>query len=330
MNELEQEELKKALMNANQNITLKEEIKVKSKDTLEAEQSIEEWKNEKHATTNIKSFAVPKALIKTLLNTSEFEGIVFYGEGGIGKTFLTINEAKQQLKSDEWNYSNGYITPLSLYEFLFNNRNKKLLILDDCEGLFDNNLSVSILKGGLWETDNKRIVQYNSKSNKVQNLPSQFILNAKIIIMCNEIPKQNQLNVKALISRTLSYEIKFTYKQKISICEQFLKSRTDLTIVEQNKVLDIITNNTSEATKDFNFRTLKKCVAFVKENDKNADELFKRIVVNDEVISAYLNAVSESKVVDEQIVLFKKYVDKGRATFFRIKKKVSKYHEKDV
>ena len=76
------------------------------------------------------------------MKNTEYDSLIFYGEGGLGKTFLTINEVKKLLKPSEWDYFNGYSTPLSIYEILYDNRNKKLIILDDIEGLF-NELGVS-------------------------------------------------------------------------------------------------------------------------------------------------------------------------------------------
>ena len=319
------DQLKKDLTIASQTIAGTKGIIAESERAMKQREVIEEWKSTTSKDKKFKAFDIPRQLIKCLLSTQEHNGIILFGEGGIGKTILTLKEVKESLEPNEWQYSNGYTTPLALYEFLYLNAESKLLILDDVEGLFDNHISMSILKGALWDSDGKRIVQYKSKSKQVENLPEQFVMRAKIIILCNRIPNEKDISVKAMISRTIPYELSFSYAQKLSLCKQFVNANETLNEKEREQVIRILEENTNEATKDFNFRTMKKLIAFVKYNEGGAEELFNATTETDDDLAVYLEAIKNNPhSVTEQIIYFMANTGKKRRTFFRIKGRIKK------
>ena len=322
MNPNELQDLKKQLTEASKVIKIDHEIKQRS--TLEQEKTLSEWKKSKPINyTSIAEFDIPKRLINVTIKTKEYHALILYGEGGLGKTVLTVNEVKQILKPDDWVYYNGYTTPLSFYEILYNAKNKKLLILDDIEGIFDSPIATTILKGALWDSDGKRLVQYNSKSEKAQDLPSTFEFKAKIIILCNKIPNTEDEGVSAMISRTVPYEFKLSYEQKIEILEKLISNRGDLSAKRKQDCIRLIREETSEATKQFNFRLLKKVIAFVKEDKANARELFRATTEKDEDKEIIINLRKLGISVEEQAVEFVNETGKSRRTFFRLKKELS-------
>ena len=234
-------------------LSVKGEIaKLKTPEVKEAEREFENWKETKTKYNQVNEFKIPQELLNVLVKTNQHSGLIFSGEGGIGKTILTLSFIKKILKPKEWCYSNGYVTPLALYEFLYLNRNNKVIILDDVEGIFNNRLALSILKGALWESDSERICQYSSKSDKA-TFPQKFIMKAKVIILCNSIPRDNDISTRALISRTISYKIDFSFKQKMKMCRDFIEKDKD--VKNKKKVIKLLENNITLATKDFNFRT---------------------------------------------------------------------------
>lgn len=288
----------------------------------DAQNEIDTWKSNKHKIELIPEFNIPHELINVLISTTKYHGLIFYGEGGVGKTMLTLTSIKNALKPKEWEYSNGYTTPLSLYEFLYKNRNKKVIILDDVEGLFNHNVSLSILKGALWDSDGKRIVQYSSKSEKA-NMPSAFVMNAKILILCNNIPKENDIGTRAMMSRTISYNVSFSFEQKMDICSTFVDKDEQLKESQKEQILLLLHNNVNEATKDFNFRTLRKLITFVCYDTDKAEELFRATTPIDELKAAYLKSVKASLVIKEQIKSFTELTGKSRRTYFTVKKQMS-------
>jgi hypothetical protein len=311
-------------------LTITGEIaELKTPEQREAEKEFEDWKQEKREYNIIQEFNTANELLKCLLSTKQYEGLIFTGEGGIGKTILTISSIKKILQPNEWEYSNGYTTPLSLYEFLYNNRNKKVIILDDVEGVFNNKLSLAILKGALWDSDGKRICQYSSKSDKAI-MPEKFVMNAKIIILCNHIPKENDVSTRAMISRTIFYKMSFSFEQKFRICKEFIHE--DKTILDKDKikVLEILNTEVNEATRDFNFRTLRKLIAFVQYDENKAKDLFRATTETDELKQVYLEVIKKSDVVKTQILLFIEMTGRSRRTFFRTKKEISVKVSKNI
>jgi len=322
---MEKEKLKQFLEDTarESGLTIKGEIaELKTPEQKEAEKELEEWKNNKQKYNIIEEFKTPNELLKCLLSTKQYEGLIFTGEGGIGKTILTLSSIKKILNSDDWEYSNGYTTPLSLYEFLYNNRDKKAVILDDVEGIFNNKLSLAILKGALWDSDGKRICQYSSKSDKAK-MPEKFIMKANIIILCNHIPKENDASTRAMISRTIFYKMGFSFEQKMRICKNFIKEDKTLTTNDKKQILEILCNEITEATRDFNFRTLRKLIAFVQYDEKQAKDLFHATTEVDELKRVYLAVSKKYDVVKNQIYVFMEKTGMSRRTFFRIKKEIS-------
>lgn len=327
-NEITTKDLKEILETASQDsgIKVKGEIaKIQTPEQKQAEKDFENWKAEKSEFKIISEFDTAHEIVNCLLSTEQHHGLILIGEGGIGKSVLTLTSIKSILKPNEWEYANGYSTPLSLYQFLFANRDKKVIILDDVEGIFNNKIALSILKSALWENEGKRICHYSSTSDKLI-IPTRFIMNSKIILLCNDIPKENNLSTRAMISRTMLYKVNFSFGQKIKICETFIDGDTQLTQDEKDRIKIILLTHVSESTKDFNFRTLRKLIAFVQYDISKAEKLFVETTEIDEDREAYLKVIKLATEVKTQIILFMESIGKSRATFFRIKKgfKVSK------
>lgn len=287
----------------------------------ESEKNFEDWKAQKTQYKIIPEFETAHEIVNCLLGTTQHHGLILIGEGGIGKSVLTLSSIKETLEPKDWEYANGYSTPLSLYNFLYENREKRVIILDDVEGIFNNKIALSILKSALWENEGKRICHYASTSDKL-TIPKRFVMNSKVILLCNEIPKDNQPSTRAMISRTMLYKVNFSFGQKIKICETFIDKDTTLTQEQKDEIKVILLTNVTEATKDFNFRTLRKLIAFVQYNPQKAEKLFIETTEMDEDKSAYLHVIKLTPEVKAQIILFMEQTGKSRATFFRIKRNV--------
>ena len=92
---MEKEKLKQLLENGAREVNVKgETAELKSPEQREAEQEFQSWKKDKKKYTIIQQFKIPNELLKCLLATKRYEGLIFTGEGGIGKTILTISSIK--------------------------------------------------------------------------------------------------------------------------------------------------------------------------------------------------------------------------------------------
>ena len=138
---------------------------------------------------------------------------IVVGESGIGKSHSIINGLEESGKRSERDYvvKNTYCTPLAFYELLYRNRNKTI-VCDDISSIFRNETSKKILLSSLWSPTGKRIVQYDSKSDKL-TVPNRFEFTGKIIAIANSLPDE----LEAIKSRGLFYKMSFTADQKIEI-----------------------------------------------------------------------------------------------------------------
>jgi aspartate carbamoyltransferase catalytic subunit len=89
------------------------------------------------------------------------------------------------------------------------------------------------------------------------------------------------------------------------------------------KVLEILNTEVNEATRDFNFRTLRKLIAFVQYDENKAKDLFRATTEIDELKQVYLEVIKKSDIVKTQILLFIEMTGRSRRTFFRTKKELS-------
>lgn len=256
-----------------------------------------------------------KMVCKRRLNST-----LLISEGGLGKSYHTLNTVKKHLKQKQWKYYSGHISPLRLYTILYKNQTK-IIILDDIEQLLQSEVSVGILKSALWEVNGKRTVCYETTSNKADDLPERFNFKGGMVILCNKIPNQNDPVIKALKSRTAYLNIQLTYKQKINIIANILKHRTDLKPSEKNKILQNIKQHSTPATK-LNIRTLEKYISYYKYDKEIADELLEATTEEDEEQLLILKMMKKGYKTKKQVKKWKKKTGKSRASYFRTKKKL--------
>jgi len=247
------------------------------------------------------------------------------GEGGLGKTYLTLQTLHELgLKPmQDYIYFNTYTTPLALYKFLYEHKDK-LIIFDDTEGIINDRKAVTILKAILWDVNGKRIVNYNTTSDKANDVPSVFEFEGKLIILCNKIPNEKDISMKALLSRTLFYRVNFTYNQKLEIIKKILESKKELNESEKKEIFKIIKDNTDITTINFNLRTLERLISYYKYDKSKAEELFKKTTYRDETLAVVSDIIRNLKhlTVNEQVKIFAELTGKSRRTFFNLKKKL--------
>jgi len=297
------------------------EVMMKQQQAIAEEERelIKDWKKQKPERV-INEFSDLKHLINIVANKTDkkVNGLLVLGESGLAKSYTITNHLKAIGK--DFVYFCGKITPLKLYELLYENSHS-LIVLDDCEVIFSNEDSVSILKSALQEVNGKRLVFWNS--SKIPDfLPKMFEFKGQIIILLNKINRKNDSSVKAVISRTLFYELKLTYKQKMKIFEKIINSRKDLNEKQKKDILRIIKKNTSVATEDLNIRTLEKLIAIYKYDSKKAEKLFRKIIKVNELKAVVLELMESGMSVEEQVKKFEEITGKSRRTYFNIKKEI--------
>lgn len=245
--------------------------------------------------------------------------LILHGRAGLGKTYSTLNILKE-LKS-EFAYKSGYTTPLGLYKWLYEHKDS-VVVLDDLEGLMTNKDAIALLKTALWESNGKRFVSYETTSKLMEGVPSLFEFEGRIIILTNDINENNtNESYKALLSRAVNFELKFSHKEILEISEKILGSRK-LSKAVVNKVNEIMKKDVNEIS-EFNLRLLDRLIKMVEYNKDKARELFKASLSIDSEMDLILRLMKDNKFsVTEQTRLFQNETGKGRATYFRVKKRV--------
>jgi len=142
---------------------------------------------------------------------------VLISEGGIGKSFLitdTLNRAKV-----DYVFYNGHITMKALYIWLWENRDKEVIVFDDVSQLLDHKGIVEMMKAALWDNNGKaRILSYTSTSPLPSDVPNSFEIKARFVFAFNDVRRNK--NIEALMTRMLYKEVFLTRQRKLEILYQ--------------------------------------------------------------------------------------------------------------
>jgi hypothetical protein len=263
-----------------------------------------------------RNYYVPKMYIRNIVSSSIDSGLtsfIWKGEPGIGKSHVTMQTLEELglRKNKDFAVLSGYATPLELYTFLYENRNK-IVVLDDIPNIFENETSYHLLLSILWTVTYERMVYYLTSSNKLK-VPGQFEFKGKVIFLTNRLPKDST----SLLSRCLFYEMNLPYWQKLEIMEDIAKEGA---ISED--VMMFIRSNTDETTKNFNLRTLVKINGLYLHNNGDWKRLSLEQLEIDETLRLVKEICSTIEKTSEQFRVFHERTGNSRATFFRMKDKL--------
>jgi len=280
---------------------------------LESEQrkEIEEIKNT--TTTHInKHFAPIQELIKTMISSKEIHSLLLLGEPGLGKSFQAIYTLTQQNKrlNEDYIIISSYITPLQLYEMMYEHRDK-IIIFDDVFKLMDNPICKGILMSALWSVTPTRIIQYYTSSDK-RTAPDKFEFSGKVVFITNELPS----NIVALKSRCLWYEIRLSFKERIKICYEMCKKRG----IPQ-MIMEWIEQMFDESY-DLNLRTPIKVHQIHQSNPSNWEKIAATQFEADPEIKIMNTLLKSGKPVKDQIREFQAETGRSRRHYFYLKKRL--------
>ena len=259
-------------------------------------------------------------------------GLAVYGSrGGLGKTRVVLRTlAGEGVKPL---VLNGHITPLSLYSNLLEHH-QSVVFLDDCDSLFRNLPALGILRSALWgETDEKRLVTYNSSQLK---LPASFHFEGRIVFAINTLPHRNAA-FQAVLSRVDQFELTASNEEVLEMMRQLAAQgfEQSLTPDECQEVVDYIAG--FSATRELSLRLLEPSFRKV-VYARTAGVDWRELVASQlhEIGRTAVPKVSDSRTYDleclrqvvedypdnvaDQETAFRALTRRSRATFFRLKK----------
>ena len=286
------------------------------KETEVSELEFEEALNKiKFKSTDIleQAFSTTKALLTTLTKSKEVFGLILKGGSGIGKSYTTIKVLKDlgMKKGEHYDMLSAYTTPLEFYQFLYENKDNKIVILDDTMSFFNNPINIGIVLSSLWG-EGKRIVHYRSSSGKLK-VPTSFIFNSKIVWCVNDLPKE----LSAVKSRCFYHELEFSYKHKIKLFYEIAKiKKIDM------KIVDFIKENSDELTEDLDFRLLMKINDIATHNKDNWKEIASHLLGKTTNLILLKKFLGESTTIGEAQKKWCEQTGHHRATFYRLKHKI--------
>jgi hypothetical protein len=164
-------------------------------------------------------------------------GMVVTGPPGVGKSFgveKVLKEAgiMKKLSQDslrKFGVEKGAATPIGLYQLLYDySANGSVLVLDDCDSVLYDELSLNLLKAAL-DSSPKRTLSWRSESRALANngVPDQFEFKGSIIFITNVKFERTRGKLKdhldAIMSRCHYLDLTLdTMRDKFLRCKQIV------------------------------------------------------------------------------------------------------------
>lgn len=120
----------------------------------------------------------------------QVRGLIVSGAPGIGKTYQfekDLNRAHEEGKIENLCHIKGKVTPLFLYETLFKNSSENdVVLLDDCDNIFEDETSLNILKAST-DSGDCRMVSYGSTCKYLEDhdIPPRFEFKGTVVFITN-------------------------------------------------------------------------------------------------------------------------------------------------
>jgi hypothetical protein len=182
--------------------------------------------------------------------------LIIAGDPGLGKSVEVKKELNDKIGAGNWVKFSGAISAFSLYQELYKN-NGKIMLLDDIDDIYKNKTAVNLLKAAT-ESNDERVIDWNTralkgedesdemvdddnfedeedgmdddngenkkgkekKKKKAGDVPRKFLYTGRIISLTNLYYKDLP---GSLLSRALKVEVDFTPEQALDRIKSKLK-----------------------------------------------------------------------------------------------------------
>jgi hypothetical protein len=207
--------------------------------------------------------------------------VIVSGPAGIGKTYTIERELERAADHEKIVFQkvNGFVRPTGLYKLLWENRHKNsVLLLDDSDSAFQDEVALNILKAAL-DTNSRREISW--KSEKIftdefgEEIPSSFVYEGSIIFITNLdferlVASGNKLapHFAAFMSRCfyLNLQMNSTREKVLRISHVLYHSGMADSLAlteEQVKVLDAFIKQNAEQVRELSLRTVVKLAKLI-------------------------------------------------------------------
>lgn len=197
------------------------------------------------------------------------------GVAGIGKTYLVNSrlEGNGWTEGDEYEFVKGHSAPQGLYCFLHDHRDSTI-IFDDCDSVFENEISVNILKSALDSYATRRVSWISQRLP--EGIDSQFDFTGRIIFISNRDACRIDEAVK---SRTLVIDLQMSRAEICVYLQELMPViEPQMDMEKKQEVLDYL-DSKKDVFENFNIRTFIKACRIRQSADKHGNDWKKMIMV---------------------------------------------------
>lgn len=228
-----------------------------------------------------KRFEIMNQMVAGMIN-QKVRSLIVYGAPGIGKTYDIERQLKQAFHKDQLEYTiiKGTCSGPGLYQALYNARKGGVVVLDDCDSIFNDEQTFNILKSALDSSDVRTIAWrklsswlYDVREDgdvgvKNDRFPNVFDFEGGIVFITNidfkeKVTKEMKMSAhfQALLSRSLYLDLTLTSARSrvLRIKDVFMNSMSKiekLNVNEAKEILDYVLDN-SERLYELSLRTVK-------------------------------------------------------------------------
>lgn len=272
-----------------------------------------------------------------MVKTGSAYGAIIEGPGGSGKTWRVITH----LQDVDYAYTDSFTTPQALYVWMYKNREKDVLVVDDVANFTNNNKVLSFLKGGLWNVgDSKNRIIHYMTSKPLQDsdglfVPNAFVLGARMIIITNKLNRKNA-HLQAILTRVNYCFVDIPFEELIRILEQVADKDYDgLSREERMEVFWFLKENLTPSTEHLSIRTLIKCFQQkVYSNRINEPTLWKKLamvsILKKNPALVLVDELLHNDTIlkeEDRIHIFCEKSGRSRATYYRLKEQLNRTGE---
>lgn len=229
-------------------------------------------------------FAVLSDMTQAACN-SIVRSLIVGGAPGVGKSF-TVEKTLREVEACNGNINNyevikGTISPINLYKKLYEFRGEgNVLVFDDCDSVFFDQVSLAVLKAALDSSD-RRVISWHTNSNDLRDseIPNSFIFHGSVIFitnmdMDNTSSKALKPHFDAIISRSHYLDLTIKSERDKFLRIKGLVSGSDMLKKygfqngEEDKIVNFMGENV-KTLRELSLRTTIKIadIAKMKPND---------------------------------------------------------------
>jgi hypothetical protein len=221
-----------------------------------------------------------------------FKSLIVSGNPGIGKTFALENILEKAANNSKILFTGvrGYVRATGLFRLMWESRHKEaVLLFDDSDFVFTDEISLNLLKGGL-DTTKRRKISWHSEKNFEddggEEIPKEFEFNGSIVFISNLnfprlVAQGNKLapHLSALMDRSFYLDLNLNSVREQLIRIKWVAKNSDILKDVDKKgkdqILEYIETN-QERFRELSLRSLVKLQILYKGSKGNINQ-FKRI-----------------------------------------------------